>query len=220
MRFQKLFSLIQNLAFRSVELDSEQVKANMSDIRACDALKSSLPTYSRNLTAETQINLCRDLGVAATFLQLAMSLYPHFDAIDKDIQTHGVAHNYNGDLSLYKKATKTMSFPKLINLVQDLAFRSARGFTSQQEKRNRFNTTACDALKRSLPIYSRNLTAETQVQLCRDLGVATTFHQLTAILYLHIDVIDNDIQTHGVACNYNKDLPLYKKPFKKTKKQK
>ncbi len=67
-----------------------------------------------------------------------------------------------------------------------------------------FNITACDALKRSLPTYSRNLTAETQVQLCRDLGVAATFHQLTAILYLHIDVIDNDIQTHGVACTKNR----------------
>ncbi len=109
------------------------------------------------------------------------------------------------------KAAKTMGFPRVVGTIRNLASRAAVHYTSPEERANVFNITATDALKRSLPTYSKNLVSETQVQLSHELGHAPTYHELTASLYRHNDAMDQDIQTNGVAHNYNGDLSLYKK---------
>lgn len=109
------------------------------------------------------------------------------------------------------KAPKTMTFPKISSMIQTLASRSAVCFTDDTERLNVFNITACEALKRCLPTYSRNLTSELQIQLSHELGKAVSYIELTSTLYKHTEAIDQDVQQNGVAYNYNGDLSLYKK---------
>ena len=104
MTFAKLTTIAQNLAGRAGAIyTNDDERRNVFNIDASAALKRSLPTYSKTLASETQVQLNHELEEAPTYHQLTGSLMRHVDTIDEDIANNGVPKTYNEDLSLYKR---------------------------------------------------------------------------------------------------------------------
>ena len=107
------------------------------------------------------------------------------------------------------KAPKTMTLPRLITTIQNLAGRATANYILQSEKDSFYNTTCIEALQRCLPEASQSIISNNMVRVTTDIGRRLNFLELTMVLYPHTKIINTDIERNGVAANHNGNLSIY-----------
>ncbi len=177
------------------ELNTAQHIVNLS--------KPEFMAYMRKCTSgEPYQTLTQGFHTGLTIADIYQTLMLQHD--------NGISADEASTKLLNLRASRDMTFPRLVNIIQNLSSRSCIVFSNPTERTSVFNITATAALKRSLPHYAKLKLSELSITLGHELGMSPTFHQLTAALYHHLDDIDSDIKNNGMPKSYNENLSLYR----------